>query len=83
MRLFPPYIPFILFFLHASFADDRSRPCLHFRFSLLRTVLTSDALKTFYLFKEKGNVVYNARGMGDNKCPECPPPEAKKAKVSA
>ena len=51
--------------------------------ALLRTVLTSDALKTFYLFKEKGNVVYNARGMGDNKCPECPPPEAKKAKVSA
>ena len=73
--------PFILFFLHASFADDRSRPCL--LFSLLRTVLTSDALKTFYLFKNKGNVVYNARGMGDNKCPECPPPEAKKAKVSA
>ena len=26
--------PFILFFLHASFADDRSRPCVLFRFSL-------------------------------------------------
>ena len=77
--------PFILFFLHASFADDRSRPCL--LFSLLRTVLTSEALKVFYLFKNKGRVVYNARGMGDlsaqDKCPECPPPEAKKAKVSA
>ena len=41
----------------------------------------------FYLFKNKGRVVYNARGMGDlsaqDKCPECPPPEAKKAKVLA
>ena len=31
---FPTLHPFILFLLHASFADDRSRPCLHFRFSL-------------------------------------------------
>jgi len=61
-------------------------PALPF-LSLLRTVLTSEALKVFYLFKNKGRVVYNARGMGDlsaqDKCPECPPPEAKKAKVSA
>ena len=33
--------------------------------------------------RKRASVVYNARGMGDNKCPECPPPEAKKAKVSA
>ena len=50
-------------------------PALPF-LSLLRTVLTSEALKVFYLFKNKGRVVYNARGMGDlsaqDKCPECP-----------
>ena len=87
VRLFPPYIlSFFSSFTPLSLTTDRDLACTSVSLSSANSSHLG-GLKVFYLFKNKGNVVYNARGMGDlsaqDKCPECPPPEAKKAKVSA